>query len=163
AANGSHVITSTCTDSNSLQTSASVTVTVSNSMPGCFVSGGNLAFNSFTSFNAQTGSFTATIGPVTPNTNNQDSVIALSQAPMTAYSQGATLFRFNPSGDIDAWSGTLGNYTWVGAPANPITYTAGTPYFFTWTVNIPAGTYSLSETSPRNVLIASGYTFRNTA
>jgi hypothetical protein len=161
-ANGSHTIRSTCTDSNALQTSASITVTVSNSMPGCFVSGSNVAWNSFVSFNAQTGIFNFTIGPITPWTNNQDTVIGLSQAPMTAYSQGAALFRFNSSGNIDAWSGAAGNYT----AANPAPYSANGNYFLSGSVNVSAGTYSLSETAPSSiVIIPSGtpFTFRTTA
>jgi Bacterial Ig domain len=159
AANGSHTISAVCTDSNSQTAGAStVTVTVSNSMPGCFVSGSNTNWNTYQAFTAQTTNFTATF-TAAPNTNDQDSVIALSQAPMSAYSQGAALVRFNSSGQIDVYKGSLGNYT---ADAT-VSYTAGATYSFTFTVNMTAGTYTVALTSPTSVTIATGYSFRTTA
>ncbi len=158
-ANASHTISATCTDSNSQTgTASAVTVTVSNSMPGCFVSGSNTNWNSYQAFTAQTTNFTATF-TATPNTNNQDSVIALSQAPITAYSQGAALIRFNSSGQIDVYKGSLGDYTADIA----VSYTAGATYAFTLTVNMSAGTYTVALTSPSSVTLATGYTFRATA
>ena len=158
-ANGSHVIGAVCTDSNSQTgTASTVTVTVSNSMPGCFISGSNSNWNSYQAFTAQTTNFTATF-TATPNTNGQDSVIALSKSPMTAYSQGAALVRFNSSGQIDVYQGSLGNYT----ADTSVSYTAGTTYAFTFTVNMTAGTYTVALTSPVSVTLATGYAFRTTA
>ena len=55
AANGSHAIGAVCTDSNAQTgTAGAVSVTVSNSMPGCFVSGSNANWNSHQAFTAQT-------------------------------------------------------------------------------------------------------------
>ncbi len=159
AANASHTISATCTDSNSQTgTASTIAVTVSNSTPGCFVSGSNTNWNSYQAFTAQTTNFTATF-TATPNTNNQDSVIALSQAPITAYSQGAALIRFNSSGQIDVYKGSLGDYTADTA----VNYAAGVTYAFTLTVNMSAGTYTVALTSPSSVTLATGYTFRTTA
>jgi hypothetical protein len=159
AANSAHTISAVCTDSNSqTATAAAVTVTVSNSMPGCFVSGSNTNWNAYQSFTAQTGAFTATFTAM-PNTNNQDSVIALSQAPISAYAQAAALVRFNSSGQIDVYKGSLGDYT----ADTVVNYSAGTTYAFTFTVNMSAGTYTVALTSPSSVTLATGYTFRTSA
>jgi hypothetical protein len=81
---------------------------------------------------------------------------------MAAYGDGAALLRFNSSGFIDVYKGTISNY----ASDNSAPYTAGTGYSFTYTINFTgpnAGTYSVSETSPTNITIATNYAFRSTA
>lgn len=159
AANGAHTIGAVCTDSNGQTgTAGTVTVTVSNSMPGCFVSGNNTNWNTYQAFTTQSGTFTATF-TATPNTANQDSVIGLSQSPATAYGNMAAIIRFNSSGDIDAYQGSIPGYTAV----NTAPYSAGTAYTFSMTVNIGAGIYSVSETSPSSIVIATNYAFRPTA
>ncbi len=159
AANGAHAIGAVCTDSNGQTgTASAVTVTVSNSMAGCFVSGNNTNWNTYQAFTTQSGTFTATF-TATPNTASQDSVIGLSQSPAAAYGNMAAIIRFNSSGDIDAYQGSLPGY----AAVNAAPYSAGTAYTFSMTVNIGAGTYSVSETSPSSIVIATNYLFRPTA
>ena len=166
AANVSHMITAVATDSNGRTgTAGTVTVTVSNSIPGCFISQDNdtgpLSFGANQSIGAQSSNFTLNV-TVAPNTAMQNSVHALSENPMGAYSDGAALLRANSSGNWDAWNDTVGNY----AAINTAPYSAGTAYIFSWTVNLTgpnAGTYSLSETSPSSIVIATNYVFRSTA
>ena len=158
-ANGSHTIAAVCTDSNGqTATSAAVNVTASNSMPGCFVSGSNTNWNAFQAFTAQTGTFVSTF-TATPNTADQDSVIGYSQAPASAYGDMAALVRFNNTGHIDVYQGSLGNYT----ADTSVSYTADVTYAFTLTVNISAGTYTVALTSPSSVTLATNYSFRTTA
>lgn len=160
-----HQIYAVCTQSDSQRgTAATITFTVSNSIPGCFVSTdndtSNLSWTANQAFTAQSANFSSTV-IVTPNSNDQDSVIALSQAVMTAYGQGAVLLRFNSSGDIDVYKGSTGYTADNSAP-----YTAGTAYTFTVTINftgVNAGTYSVAETSPSSITIATNYAFRSTA
>jgi hypothetical protein len=165
AANANHVIGASCTDSNAqVGTAGTVTVTVSNSIPGCFISTDNgsdsLSWTANQAFTAQSANFTATV-TITPNTPTQDSVFALSQAPMNVYGQGAAVLRANSSGFWDVWKGSTGYTSDNSAP-----YTAGTAYSFTFTINFTgpnAGTFSLSETSPSSIAIATNYAFRATA
>src|SRR6185437_14584257 len=160
AANANHVIGATATDSNSnTGTAGTVAVTVSNSSPGCFVSSdndsGTLSWTANQAFTAQTANFSATV-TAKPNTANQDSVVALSQAAMGAFGDGAALLRFNSSGFIDVYKGSIGNY----AADNSAPYTAGTSYTFTIAVNFTgpnAGTYSVTENSPSSIAIATNY------
>ena len=166
AANANHMIGASCTDSNAqVGTAGTVTVIVSNSIPGCFIStdndSGALSWTANQAFTAQAANFTATV-TVTPNTNHQDSVIALSENAMAAYGDGAALLRFNSSGFIDVYKGTISNYT----SDNSAPYTADTAYTFTYTINFTgpnAGSYSVSETSPTSIAIATNYAFRSTA
>ncbi len=165
AANANHVIGATCTDSNAqVGTAGTVTVTVSNSIPGCFIStdngSGSLSWTANQAFTAQSANFTATV-TITPNTATQDTVFALSQAPMNVYGQGAAVLRANSSGTWDVWKGSTGYTSDNSAP-----YTAGTAYSFTFTINFTgpnAGTFSVSETSPSSIAIATNYAFRATA
>ncbi len=159
AANGSHTISAVCTDSNNQTgTASTVAVTVNNSMPGCFVSGSNANWNTSQAFTAQTSTFVSTF-TATPNTANQDTVIGYSEAPAKAYGDMAALVRFNSSGHIDVYQGSLGNYT----ADNSVSYTAGTTYAFTFTINMTAGTYTVALTSPSSVTLAANYSFRTTA
>jgi hypothetical protein len=166
AANAVHVIGSTATDSNGqTNTAATVSVTVSNSIPGCFVSTDNtgltpLSWTAHQAIGTQSANFTSTV-VIAPWTANQDTVFALSQAAMNAYGQGAALLRFNSSGSIDVYKGSTG-YT----SDNAATYSAGTAYTFTVTINFTgpnAGTYSVAETSPSSIVIATNYAFRSGA
>ena len=168
AANASHIISATATDSNGRPgTAGTVTVTVSNSIPRCFISqdngNGPLSWGANQSIGAQTANFPFTV-TVAPNTANQNSVYALSENPMGAYSDGAALLRANSSGFWDAWNdaATPPNY----AAVNSAPYTPGTAYGFSIAVNFTganAGTYSISETSPSSIVIATNYVFRSTA
>ena len=168
AANAQHVLNATCTDSNGQTGSASptVTVTVSNSIPGCFISTDNsgttpLSWTGNQSIGTQSANFSFTV-QLTPNTASQNSVTSLSQNAITAYSQAAALLRANPSGNWDAWNDAVAGYAAVNtAPA-----VAGITYSFTWTLNFTgpnAGSYSINETSPSSIVIATNYTFRSTA
>ncbi len=160
AANAAHVLGASCTDSNAqVGTASTVTVTISNSMPGCFVStdndSGALSWTANQSFTAQSANFTATF-TATPNSAGQDSVIALSQSPINAYAQAAALIRFNSTGQIDVYKGSISNY----AADATVNYSPGTTYAFTYTIHWSAGTYDVAITSPVSVALATGYTFR---
>jgi hypothetical protein len=166
AANANHVIGATATDSNNQPgTAGTVTVTVNNSIPGCFISTDNgmtpLSFTAHQAFTAQSANFSPTV-IIAPWTANQNTVFALSQNPMGAYTDGAVLLRANSSGVWDAWNDNVGNY----AAVNSAPYSAATAYTFSFTINFTganAGTYNISETSPSSIVIATNYKFRSTA
>jgi hypothetical protein len=90
---------------------------------------------------SQTGTFTATFD-ATPSAAPTNSVIALSNGAQTAYANFACLARFNPSGDIDAYNGSVPGY----AAASLIPYSAGSSYHFRLVVNVAAQTYSIFVT-----------------
>ncbi len=153
--NGSHTIYSVCTDSN-MQTSApsgTVTVTASNSTPGCTTSDPRAIFSQ--GFTTQTGDFTAT-WTETPNSAANDTVMGLSSVAAVGYGSMAALLRANVSGIWDAYNGSVGNY----AAVNSAPYVSGTTYTFSIHIHQASGTYDLSETSPSSIVIASGYTYR---
>jgi hypothetical protein len=163
AANANHVIGATATDSNSQTgTAGTVTVTVNNSIPGCFISTDNgatpLSFTGNLAFTPQSANFSPTV-IIAPWTANQNSVFGFSQNPMAAYGDGAVLLRANSSGVWDAYKGSISNY----AADNSAPYSAATAYSFAFTINFTgpnAATYSVSETSPSSIVIATNYAFR---
>ncbi len=110
---------------------------------------------SSTPFTAQSGSFTATVTAV-PSANNEDTVVGLSSAAASAYTNMAAIVLFSNNGTIVVRNGS--NYTADAAMA----YTAGTAYTIKFTVNIPAGTYSVTATPAGGaaVALATNYTFR---
>lgn len=153
ASNASHSISAFCVDSQNLSNSSTESVTVSNNIPGCFVSSNNWSTNQ--SFTTQTGVFTAVFS-VTPNGNNLDAVAGLSNAVAGAYGDMAAIIRFNASGNLDVINSTT--YQAI----NTVAYTSGTTYSFTMTVDIIHHIYSVQLTSPSNTTLATNYAFRNT-
>jgi hypothetical protein len=154
-ANANHTIYSVCTDSNSQTgTAPTITVTVSNSIPGCFITmppvPGNIISQAITS---QAGTFTITWTETPNSTTTNDVVVGLSNGPATAYSSMSALLRTNPSGFWDAYNGTTDTYQ----AANSLAYTAGTSYSISMTVNIGASTYSATV---NGTTIANNYGFR---
>jgi len=108
---------------------------------------------------AQTGSPTVKFN-ATPSQNNANTVAGLSSGAQSAYAGLAAIVRFNPSGFIDAYNGSIGGY----AAINSIPYTGGTKYSFWMVLNIPNQTYDAYVTPDggSQIQIASGYTFRLT-
>jgi hypothetical protein len=153
SANTAHTITTTCTDSNALVNSASINVTASNSMSGCFIS--SYDWSQFQTFPSQMGTFSFGF-TATPFANNEDGVIGLSLGQAAAYNDLAISIRFNSSGVIDARNGT------AYAAVNSIPYTAGTTYTFSGTANLSTHQYSVQVTSPSSVTLATNYAFRST-
>jgi len=103
-------------------------------------------------FASQTGTFTAVFDG-TPSASPINSVMGLSHGAQTAYTGFATLARFNPSGNIDARSGSA--YT----AASTIPYSGGKTYHFRLAVNIPAHTYSIFVTPPGGTELTVGTNF----
>jgi hypothetical protein len=107
-------------------------------------------------FPEQTGRFHVLV-QATPNDNNIDAVIGVSQAPATTWSQLAAIVRFAPSGLIDVRNG--GTYTANRSYA----YTAGTTYFIRVEIDVIAKTYDVHVKTTANgdyTTIAYGYAFR---
>jgi len=121
----------------------------------------NQANSNWTSipYAAQTGSPTVKFN-ATPSQNNANTVVGLSNGPQSVYTSLAAIVRFNPSGFIDAYNGSVGGY----AAINSIPYTGGTKYSFWMVLNIPAQTYDAYVTPEggSQIQIASGYAFRLT-
>src|SRR6185437_7319471 len=162
AANASHIVGASCTDSNAqVGTASTVAVTVSNSAPGCFVSqdndSGPLSWAATQAITPQSADFTLTL-TATPNTANQDTVIALSQGVMAAYNDGVALVRFNNLGEIDVYKGSISGY----AADVSQSYSPGTTYAITFTIHWATSTYDVALTSPVSVTLATGYGFRST-
>jgi hypothetical protein len=151
ASNASHDIAGFCVDSNAFSNSSLISVTVSNSIPGCVVSSDDFSTN--LAFTAQTGTFVHTLD-FTPNAANVDDVIGWSNGVASAFSNLAAIIRFNGSGQIDVRNG--GGY----AADNVANYVSGTTYSFSVTINIPAHTYSVQMTAPSSVTLATNYAFR---
>jgi hypothetical protein len=165
SSNQQHTIGASCTDSNAQTgTATPITVTISNSIPGCFVANQN--WSTSQSFTPQSsGTFTLTFN-VTPNTtgSGMDTVVGLSQAAATAYGNMAAIVRFNGAqtdssgltGNIDVYNGTASDYQ----AASNLVFSAGTTYSFTMTVNMTAATYSVSV---NGTTLATNYAFRSGA
>ena len=115
-------------------------------------SGGSWQNSTMTS---QTGTFTATFD-ATPSASPTNSVIGLSNGPQTAYASFASLVRFNPTGDIDAYNGT------AYAAGSTIPYSANVSYHFRVVVNIAAKTYStyVTPTGGSELTVGLNYAFR---
>lgn len=108
----------------------------------------------------QSGLFQCVFDAV-PNTANLDGVFGLSQSAAAAYSDLACIVRFDDTGFLDVYNGTIGNYTAV----TNVPYSAGNSYHFRIVGNISAKTFDVYVTPPSSseTLIASGYGFRAAA
>ena len=93
---------------------------------------------------------------VTSSGTNINGVVGFSTSDAVAYTDLATIVRFNPDGQIDARNG--------GAYQADVTlpYAAQTEYHVEMEINIPAKTYSVSVTpeGAAPVQIANNYSFR---
>jgi hypothetical protein len=101
------------------------------------------------SFSSQAGTFTATVD-VTPLGAPIDTGVGLSQGTADAWTDMATIVRFNGSGNIDARNGT--SYT---ADA-PIPYSANVRYRVRLLVDVPARRYSAYVKPPTGSEITIG-------
>jgi len=91
-----------------------------------------------------------------PNDDNMDGVVALSAEPMSTFSDGAILVRFNDSGMIDARNGTF-----YRSNAS-IPYSAGINYHFRLAINLPTRKYNAYVTPEGSTeqTLATNYEFR---
>ncbi len=102
-----------------------------------------------------TGSFTLDYA-VTPDTDNLDGIVALSNIAGSDYTDYAMLVRFSPDGVIDARNG--GAY----AAENNLAYSAGQTVYLCIDGDVGSGTYSVTATEAggSSVRIATDYAFR---
>ncbi|WP_168119710.1 DNRLRE domain-containing protein [Paenibacillus sp. HB172176] len=109
-----------------------------------------------TSISQQTGTFTAAFD-VIPLNENMNGVIGFGQSDAAAYSDMATLLRFNPDGYIDAMNSTA--YSSV----DTLSYQAGTKYSVVMAVDVVNHTYSAYVTPEGGTqqTIADDYAFRS--
>lgn len=108
-----------------------------------------------TSVNNQTSDFESTFS-VTPNTNNMDGVIGLSNTSVSTYGDMGILVRFNQDGKIDVRKGAI--YT----ATNYIDYSAGNTYDFRIVTNFGSKTYSVyASQNGTEQLIADNFDFRS--
>lgn len=98
----------------------------------CLVSSSGWANSSLSQ--SETGSFQIQFD-ATPSAAALDSVVGLSSAPASAYTDLAAIVRFNNNGTIDARNGSA--YTSLA----PIPYLPGATYHITMNVNVAAHTY----------------------
>lgn len=120
---------------------------------GCL--SGDATWNHSEAFAAQTGTFTASFD-ATPSQTSMDGVVGFSQGPAAAYTDLASIVRFNSGGTIDTRDG--GSYR---ADAS-VPYTAGSTYHFRMVVDLPQHTYTAYVTPPggTEVTLGSNYSFR---
>ena len=106
---------------------------------------------------SQTGTFTATFD-ATPTVSPENAVVGLSKGAATAYGNLSCIARFNPSGDIDAYSGT-------GYITSTIPYSANLTYHFSMVVNVSTHTYSVYVTPAggSQLTVGTNLAFRSTA
>ena len=114
-----------------------------------------------TTFSSQSSDFTVTFD-ATASASPTNDIVALSNGAQTAYASFPCLVRFNPSGDIDAYNGSVSNYA---GPFSVIPYSAGTVYSFTIVVHMAAQTYdvSVSQGGGASQVIGTGFKFRTSA
>lgn len=107
------------------------------------------------SFTSQNGLFTATFDTI-PNAANIDAVTVLSAAPALAYTDAATIVRFNSSGTIDVRNGS------AYAADLVVPYSAGSTYHVRMAVNVTSHVYDVYVTPPggTEIHLAAGYAFR---
>jgi len=155
-ANGSHTLTAVARDAaGNTAISSAVNVTVSNTIqPACLLS--TNTWQSY-AFVAQSGKFRAEFD-ATPFANGIDVVIGLSRLAATAYTDLATIVRFNTSGSIDAMNGS-----WYAA-AVTVPYASGTSYHFRLEIDVPNHIYSIYVTpqGAGEITLGSQYAFRST-
>jgi hypothetical protein len=159
ASNSNHIVVIFCTDSNGFSNSAQVTVTVSNSIPGCVVSTNDFPAPtaSTISFSPQTGAFTATF-TIQAFANNIDNVNGISLGVADAYTDMAMIVRQNSSGIIDVMDGTADTYH----ADNSAPYVSGTVYTIQVVGSLLTHKYSASMISPSSIVLATNYLFRST-
>ncbi len=144
---------------SNVQANHTISAAFQSSSSGCVTAtaGGSWQNSAMTS---QTSTFTATFD-ATPSASPTNSVIALSNGAQTAYGSFACLARFNPTGDIDAYNGSVSGY----AAGATIPYSAGVSYHFRLVVNVSAQTYSVYVTPAggSELTVGTNYGFRISA
>lgn len=121
-------------------------------VPGCVVTGNNYTNNPLT---IQTGIFSA-VFKAQVSASPFDAIVGLSAGPALAFTDLATIVRFNTSGLIDVRNG--GAYT---ADAS-VPFEANTLYYFRVEIDVPQSTYSVFVRSPNQneIELAHNYAFR---
>jgi hypothetical protein len=106
---------------------------------------------------SQAGTFTATFD-ATPTVSPENAVVGLSKGVATAYGNLSCIARFNPTGQIDAYSG-------AGYIASTIPYSANVAYHFSMVVNVSTHTYSVYVTPAggSQLTVGTNLAFRSTA
>jgi hypothetical protein len=109
-----------------------------------------------TSFASQMSDFTVNFN-ASVSASPTNAIIAFSNGAQTAYADFATLVRFNPTGDIDAYNGTA-----YVSPVTAIPYTLGTNYNFVVAVHMNTQTYDISVSNGAGAaqVIGTGFKFR---
>lgn len=133
--------------------------------PGCFASGIYPAWTN-RALTAQSGTFTLSFD-ATPGTGSDDDVYGVSVTAAAAFTDLATIVRFNdsteaPAGTISAMKGSAGNDTYAADAT--VAYQSGKSYHVVETINLAAHTYSVTVTPSGGsaVAIATNYPFRST-
>lgn len=108
-----------------------------------------------TALPSQAGTFTASFD-ATPSASPIDGPMGLSKLPAAAYTDLATIVRFNTLGNIDSRNG--GTYM----AASTIPYVGGKSYHFRLEVNVTAHTFSayVTPAGSSEVLVGLNYAFR---
>lgn len=130
-------------------------LTVSNPAPPTSCS--SVAANTWPNFpiGSQTGTFTVT-SIFTPGIKNQDAVIGLGKASVSAYTQLGPIVRFNDTGQVDARNG--GGYSAV----SPLNYLPGTSYKIEFDGNVKTRIYSAYVwINGTKQAVAQNYAFRS--
>ena len=129
------------------------TTFVTNTSPSTTLTSSTVWLNQ--SFTSQSGLFTASFDTI-PNANNIDAVTVLSAAPAQAFSNGATIVRFNSSGAIDVRNGNIYTSDVV------FPYTSGNTYHIRMSVDVSNHVYDVyvSPSGGTEIHLAAGYAFR---
>ncbi len=143
-------------DTNSSVASATYTINTGGSGRTLTGSSGN-GWHALAISPAATGTFTATYD-ATPTLSPENAVVGLSNGAATAFGNLGCIGRFNPSGQIDAYSGS-------GYVSSTINYSAGVSYHFRFVVNVTAHTYSayVTPAGGTELTIGTNLAFRSSA
>jgi hypothetical protein len=130
-----------------------LTINYDSGAPSCVTASPGIWQN--TAF-ATTSSTSTVTFDATPSAAPTDAVIGLSSGSASAFSQLATIVRFNPSGAIDARNGN------TYAAQTSVTYNAGTTYHFRLVVDVPSHSYSIYVTpgAGSEITLGTSYAFR---
>ncbi len=151
---GTYIINATATDNDGGVTwSYPIAVVVNEARVICETS--SINWSGISMGSTETGTFEA-LFEVTPNMNNMDGVIGLSNSEAIAYSDLAVMIRLNQNGVFDVRNGSSYMYS------TAVNYTAGTTYTVRFDVDINSKKYDVYVSAPdvSETQIASDFDFR---